>query len=156
MSLDIIVETVTVRPGVNTNGLDKEDTVIVQHPHDAEKLAIDNVHEVEMAYQYPDLRDTVVRFTQQSYGVSEAELPEEINLQPVMVNDWFWKTLQQALQNQKEEVDIIKKYANNGLDSYDKSVLASYEYNCEWIDELKDAIIEAHKHQQCVAIKLWF
>lgn len=156
MSLDIIVETVTVRPGVNTNGLDKEDTVIVQHPHDAEKLAIDNVHEVNMAYQYPDLRDTVVRFIQQSYGVSEAELPEVINLQPVMVNDWFWKTLQQALQNQKEEVDIIKKYANNGLDSYDKSVLASYEYNCEWIDELKDAIIEAHQHQQCVAIKLWF
>lgn len=156
MSLDIIVETVTVCPEVNANGLDKEDTVIVQHPHDAEKLAINNVHEVNMAYQYPDLRDTVVRFIQQSYGVSETELPEAINLQPVMVNDWFWKTLQQALQNQKEEVDIIKKYADNGLDSYDKSVLASYEYNCEWIDELKDAIIEAHKHQQCVAIKLWF
>lgn len=156
MSLDIIVETVTVRPRVNTNGLDKEDTVIVQHPHDAEKLAIDNVHEVDMAYQYPDLRDTVVRFIQQSYSVSETELPEAINLQPVMVNDWFWKTLQQALQNQKEEVDIIKKYADHGLDNYDKSVLASYEYNCEWIDELKDAIIEAHKHQQCVAIKLWF
>lgn len=156
MSLDIIVETVTVRPGVNTNGLDKEDTVIVQHPHDAEKLAIDNVHEVNMAYQYPDLRDTVVRFIQQSYGVSETELPEAINLQPVMVNDWFWKTLQQALQNQKEEVDIIKKYADNGLDNYDKSILASYEYNCEWIEELKDAIIEAHKHQQCVTIKLWF
>ena len=156
MSLDIIVETVTVRPGVNINSLDKEDTVIVQHPHDAEKLAIDNVHEVDMAYQYPDLRDTVVRFIQQSYGVSETELPEAINLKPVMVNDWFWKTLQQALQNQKEEVDIIKKYADHGLDSYDKSVLASYEYNCEWIDELKDAIIEAHKHQQFVAIKLWF